>query len=238
MFLPDRISEERMAAYREGVEKGRSAVRLPVLCRLVFSAKIPSGEALEMIGVPEREWEHYRRELKSIEKQRSNEKTAFLASYKYCAGKAGRKDVPWEEFAEEEQHGLDDLNTGDLAEILMMWMIGKFQQIDHHLSVITCPKLDADGIDLMLERSGGSSRLHLTFNRKNDRVYAPDIMVVELGASKTFSGKIYTDITMEGNRALFEVLSKSGHYSSAEIFDLFELAYPLEEELIEAWRWL
>lgn len=77
MFLPDRISEERMAAYREGVEKGRSAVRLAVLCRLVFSAKIPSGEALEMIGVPKREWEHYRRELKSIEKQRSNEKLLF-----------------------------------------------------------------------------------------------------------------------------------------------------------------
>ena len=166
-------------------------------------------------------------------------KVQELNRLKYLAAKAGRKDAEWLEFVSEEKLGDTELNTGDLAEILVMWMLGIFQRIDSELSVHASPFLDMQGIDIALRRfSGKAADIQLKFNRKNRQAYGKGISVIELRPSSKFTGELYLVGTEPGNSVLLRILTECGVYVDEEVYDLFESEYGFEERLNRAWEWL
>ena len=132
---------------------------------------------------------------------------------------------------------LTDLNTGDLAEVLIMWMLGYFQRFDKNLSVHSNPRLDMEGVDILLKRFGQEFPIQIKFNKNNDRYYGGEITVVEVGPPATFLGHIYTR-KENGNAVLFSILSECGAYSEEELYDLFEKDDTFEETIRKAWEWL
>ena len=130
-----------------------------------------------------------------------------------------------------------DFNTGDLAEILVLWMLGMFQRVDKNLSVHSAPRLDMEGIDVVLRRFNQEFYIQIKFNKNNDRYYGDEITVIEVGPPTTFLGHIYTR-KENGNAVLFSILSECGAYSEEELYDLFEKDDSFEETIRKAWEWL
>lgn len=164
------------------------------------------------------------------------QKVKELSDYKYLAAKAGRENVSWLEFVSRSKLGLTDFNSGDLAEILVCWMLGSFQRIDGDLSVHSSVRADMQGADVVLNRFV-EVKIQLKFNKKNERYYGRDIVVIELGPSRKFTGAFYLD-KQSGNRILMKVLEESGLYSEEEICDLFEVEDEFEEDMRRAWEWI
>ena len=164
------------------------------------------------------------------------QKVKELAEYKYLAAKAGRENIAWLEFVSRSKLGLTDFNSGDLAEILVCWMLGSFQRIDADLSVHSSVRADMQGADIVLTRFV-EAKIQLKFNKKNKRYYGRDIVVIELGPSRRFMGTLYLD-KESGNNALMRVLTESGLYSEVEVFDLFEVEEDFEEDMRRAWEWI
>lgn len=165
------------------------------------------------------------------------EKVKELASYKFLACKAGRQEKNWKNFVKDSKLMLTDLNTGDLAEISIMWMLGMFQRVDKNLSVHSAPRLDMEGIDVVLRRFNQEFYIQIKFNKNNDHYYGDEITVVEVGPPTTFLGHTYTK-KESGNIVLFKILSLCGAYSEEELYDLFEKEERFEEKIKEAWEWL
>ena len=163
-------------------------------------------------------------------------KVKELSDYKYLAAKAGRENVSWLEFVFRSKLGLTDFNSGDLAEIVICWMLGSFQRIDGDLSVHSSVRADMQGADVVLTRFV-EVKIQLKFNKKNERYYGRDIIVIELGPSREFTGTFYLD-KESGNSVLMRVLTESGLYSEEEVYDLFEIEDEFEEDMRRAWEWI
>ena len=163
-------------------------------------------------------------------------KVKELAEYKYLAAKAGRENVSWLDFVSRSKLGLTDFNSGDLAEIVICWMLGSFQRIDGDLSVHSSVRADMQGADIVLNRFV-EAKVQLKFNKKNERYYGRDIVVIEVGPSRKFTGTFYLD-KESGNNVLMKVLMESGLYSEEELYDLFEVEEEFEEDMRRAWEWI
>ena len=163
-------------------------------------------------------------------------KVKELSEYKYSAAKAGRENVSWIDFVSRSKLGLTDFNSGDLAEVIACWMLGSFQRIDGDLSVHSSVRADMQGADIVLTRFV-EAKIQLKFNKKNKRYYGRDIVVIELGPSREFTGTFYLD-KESGNSVLMRVLTESGLYSEEEVYDLFEIEDEFEEDMRRAWEWI
>ena len=129
-----------------------------------------------------------------------------------------------------------DYPSGDVAEIVMAYMLGLFCSFRTDLYVAMTASMDKNGVDFMLTRfSEYNYPVQVKFNRKNERVYAPGITVVELGPDRLFSGKKYLD-PEAGNLVLLHMLTECGAYEEEELFDFFDESEGIEELFIAAWR--
>ena len=128
------------------------------------------------------------------------------------------------------------LAAGDVAEIWMAYMLGLFSAIaDDGLRVFITTSLDMEGVDFCLKRFKSQSYMQMKFCKRNDKIYPDDVKVVELGATKWFSGLNELD-PMNGNEALYNLLIKSGLYDEDEIYDIFEKQDWFEPTCNEVWR--
>ena len=75
----------------------------------------------------------------------------------------------------------------------------------------------------------------MKFCKRNDKIYPSDIKVVELGATKGFSGLNELD-PMNGNDALYKLLIKSGLYDEDEIYLIFESQDWFETACKNVWK--
>lgn len=128
------------------------------------------------------------------------------------------------------------LSAGDVAEVLMAYMLGLFSAIaGDGLRVFITTSLDKEGVDFCLKRFKSQAYMQMKFCKHNDRIYPSDIKVVELGGAKSFSGLNELD-PMNGNEALYNLLIKSGLYDEDEIYDIFERHDWFEPTCNEVWR--
>ena len=128
------------------------------------------------------------------------------------------------------------LSAGDVAEIWMAYMLGLFSAIaEDDLKVFITTSLDKEGVDFCLKRFKSQAYMQMKFCKRNDKIYPSDIKVVELGATKGFSGLNELD-PMNGNEALYNLLIKSGLYDEDEIYDIFEKQDWFEPTCNEVWR--
>ena len=128
------------------------------------------------------------------------------------------------------------LSAGDVAEIWMAYMLGLFSAIaEDGLKVFITTSLDKEGVDLCLKRFKSQAYMQMKFCKRNDKIYPSDIKVVELGATKGFSGLNELD-PMNGNDALYKLLIKSGLYDEDEIYLIFESQDWFETACKNVWK--
>jgi len=129
-----------------------------------------------------------------------------------------------------------DYPSGDVAEIVMAYMLGLFCSFRTDLYVAMTASMDKKGVDFMLTRfCKYNYPIQMKFNKDDDCLYDPAITVTKLGPDRTFLGQRYLD-TDAGNQALLRILTECGAYEEEEIFDSFEENEGFEELLIAAWR--
>ena len=128
------------------------------------------------------------------------------------------------------------LSAGDVAEIWMAYMLGLFSAIaEDGLKVFITTSLDKEGVDFCLKRFKSQAYMQMKFCKRNDKIYPSDIKVVELGATKGFSGLNELD-PMNGNDALYKLLIKSGLYDEDEIYLIFESQDWFETACKNVWK--
>lgn len=134
-----------------------------------------------------------------------------------------------------EKISVTELTSGDVAEILMGYMLGLFSAIaEDGLRIYTTTSLDMGGVDFCLKRFGQEFYVQMKFCKKNYKIYPPHIRVVELGAHKKFQG--WTSIkSMRGNDALYAFLIGSGAYDEDEIYTVFEACPGFEDVCKKVW---
>lgn len=153
---------------------------------------------------------------------------------KYRAFKLGKSQEPVS--ALQKLISVTDYPSGDVAEIVMAYMLGLFCSSRTDLYVAMTVSMDKKGVDFMLTRFREYNYpIQMKFNKKNERAYAPGITVVELGPDRLFTGEKYLD-PEAGNQALLRMLTECGAYEEEELFDFFDESEGIEELLIAAWR--
>lgn len=126
--------------------------------------------------------------------------------------------------------------SGDLAEIVLAYMLGIFCAYHSDLYVAMTANLDKNGVDFMLTRFRKYNYpIQVKFNKENDHFYSDDITVVELGGDfDSFRATRYID-AMRGDYALFLVLIECDAYNEEEVCDFLEIE-GIADLLKEAWR--
>ena len=163
-----------------------------------------------------------------------NQKMNELCTLKRFALKQGQAlKKPWNV---QKEISVTYLSAGDVAEVWVAYMLGLFSAIaDDGLRVFITTSLDKEGVDFCLKRFKSQAYMQMKFCKRNDKIYPSDIKVVELGATKGFSGLNELD-PMNGNEALYNLLIASGLYDEDEIYDIFEKQDWFEPTCNEVWR--
>ncbi len=158
-----------------------------------------------------------------------------LCRLKQLAIKTGQQKKPVDVVAAKIK--ATDLPSGDVAEILMAYMLGFFSAIAGNLKVYTTVDLDKKGVDFSLKMRNylKAAYIQMKFCKHNTKSYPPYITVVEVGAWPGFGG--LTELSScPGNAALFKILINSGLYDEDEIYCIFESYYGFEENCREVWE--
>lgn len=156
-----------------------------------------------------------------------------LCTLKRFAIKEGQsKNDPSEVF---KKISMTDFTSGDVAEILMGYMLGLFSAIaDDNLRIYVTTSLDKEGVDFCLKRFRQEYYVQMKFCKRNTKVYSSYIQVVEVGACSAFKG--LTQLRpMGGSEALYTLLLGSGAYDEDEIYDIFESCQGFEDKCKKVW---
>jgi len=157
-----------------------------------------------------------------------------FANDKYRAFKLGKDRADLAEL--QDLIAVTDYPSGDVAEIVMAYMLGLFCSFRTDLYASMTANMDKRGVDFMLTRFRKYNYpIQMKFNKDDDRIYDSSISVIKLGPDRTFLGQRYLN-TDAGNQALLRMLTECGAYEEEEIFDSFEENEGLEDLLIKAWR--
>lgn len=156
-----------------------------------------------------------------------------LCAFKRFAIKEGQsKNSPSEVF---KRISVTDFTSGDVAEILMAYMLGLFSAIaDDNLRIYVTTSLDKEGVDFCLKRFRQEYYVQMKFCKHNTKVYPSYVKVVEVGAWRGFKGWTQLPV-MGGNEALYSLLVESGAYDEDEIYDIFESCPGFEDECRKIW---
>lgn len=157
-----------------------------------------------------------------------------FADLKYKGFRLGKSREPVS--ALQKLISVTDYPSGDVAEIVMAYMLGLFCSSRTDLYIAMTVSMDKKGVDFMLTRFREYNYpIQMKFNKRNERAYAPGITVVELGPDRLFTGEKYLD-PEAGNQALLRMLTECGAYEEEELFDFFDESEGIEELFIAAWR--
>ena len=156
-----------------------------------------------------------------------------LCAFKRFAIKEGQsKNSPSEVF---KKISVTNFTSGDVAEILMAYMLGLFSAIaDDNLRIYVTTSLDKEGVDFCLKRFRQEYYVQMKFCKHNTRIYPSYVKVVELGAWRGFKGLTQLS-AMGGNEALFRLLLESDAYDEDELYDIFESVSDFETICREVW---
>lgn len=156
-----------------------------------------------------------------------------LAALKYATFKIGRKKDPVEVL--RELIAPTDLPSGDIAEIVLAYMLGYLTKTVRGLYVDMSAYADMKGVDFVLTRFGYEHKLQLKFNRKDRRDYGEDIVVFYAGPSRKFVGAKYLDED-RGDDILLNILLQLDVYDFDEACDIIDGHCGLKDACIEAWE--
>lgn len=155
-----------------------------------------------------------------------------LASLKYAAFKIGRKMEPVEIL--RKLIAPTDLPSGDIAEVVLAYMLGYLTKVVRGLYVDMSAYADMKGVDFVLTRFVYEHKLQLKFNRKDRRDYGEDIVVFYAGPFSKFTGARYLK-TNRGDNILLDVLVELNVYDFDEACDIIDGHRGLKRTCIEAW---
>lgn len=156
-----------------------------------------------------------------------------LASLKYAAFKIGRKMEPVEIL--RKLIAPTDLPSGDIAEVVLAYMLGYLTKVVRGLYVDMSAYADMKGVDFVLTRFGYEHKLQLKFNRKDRRDYGEDIVVFYAGPSSKFIGTKYLEED-RGDNILLNILLSMDVYDFDEACDIIDDHRRLKEACIRAWE--
>jgi hypothetical protein len=128
---------------------------------------------------------------------------------------------------------------GDIAEILIAYMLGVFAHHVGNFEAVMTAALDACGTDFLLIRSNGRRKkfwVQTKFCNKNyTKIYADYVKTIIVGACKEFTGDRYGTEIMPGNIILYNILTESGAYAEEEVYGFFEIE-GIENLLRDVWK--
>lgn len=133
--------------------------------------------------------------------------------------------------------GKTKFDNGDIAEIIMAFLLGRFASLVHDSSfvIVMEPELDLDGIDFKIWHRHIARSVQLKWNKKNDQPYDWFIHVIELGASKEFDGKHHVP-SEKGRYAFYRFLIESNAFSEEEVWTFDEEHPDFGKLCDEAWK--
>ena len=159
-----------------------------------------------------------------------------LCADKKAARKAGYAHICYKSFYKKQGLTYRTYGSGKIAEVAMCYMLGLVQSIcPKYFSIYTSVKDDQCGVDYTILANGRRYEIQQKFAKTNQDYYPEPIVVIGVGADKSFSGKSEID-PMNGNVALVEVLVRSGAFTEEEVYDIMDEHEDIEKACICAWR--
>lgn len=129
-----------------------------------------------------------------------------------------------------------EYNSGHIAEIAMLYLLGAFSTCYNGYFKVACnKKMDGRDIDYEIFVGMKSIKIQQKFAHKDTWTHKDNIKVIEVGADKSFTG-VSNISSMAGNIALYTVLCESGTCTEDEFYDVMDENPWLDSMAIKVWR--
>lgn len=163
-----------------------------------------------------------------------------LNDWKKCAFLAGQRNILWSVWEERTKIRFTDFQTGKIAEIIIAWMLGIFQEnAGINFEVRMNKKLDEKGkTDFAITRQGMTSKIQMKFENNKEVILPYDVIRIDLAAAKGFEGRKIWKHHDSGALALNKLLTQTGLFDTFEVSDFLDEHPDIEKALNFAWKFM